>query len=537
MWEKFVNHKSNTIMSAAVILVAASVISKFLGFLRNALLADKFGASRALDIYQASFKIPDLIYSILVFGALSAGFIPVFVRYFERNREDAWKLASDTLNILFVFLAALSSILFLLAPTIMHFIVPGFNAADTHTAVVLTRIMLLQPIFLGLGSILGGVLQSLGKFLIYAFCSLFYNLGIILGIIFLVPIWGIYGLGWGVVLGSVLYFILFLITTMSAQFHYSVIFSFGITGIKRIMTLMVPRTLSLIITQINTFIITILASTLQAGSIAVFNFANDLQALPVGIFAVSLATAAFPTLSLHSSTSAERFTATVHKTLRQILFLTIPLALLFFALRAQIVRITLGYGHFNWTDTLLTVNTLAAFCFGIIAEGIQQLLVRSFFAMEDSLSPFLSGLASVAVNLALGIYFKSLFGVWGLALAFSIAVWVDVLVMFVIFYAKTKTREWQSIIKFSVVVTLIGSFAALCAHFSLYGMDMLVNTNKVLGIFVQLIVSSAIGVGIFFGLALVTHIAEAHIFLRMIKRKFFARRLQPEVDDPTSFIQ
>lgn len=513
-------------------LAIAYVISNILGFLRDALLADKFGASRVLDIYQAAFKIPDFTYNILVFGAISAGFIPVFVQSYKKNSDEAWKLTSDILNIIFVFLSLISAVLFAVAPWLVHYIVPGFNQNDMNVTVVLTRIMLLQPIFLGLGTLLGGVLQSIGRFLIYSFCFLFYNIGIIIGILFFVPIMGIYGLGWGVVLGSFMYFVLFFISTVGADFKYSFIFNLSLDGVKKIIFLMIPRTLSLIITQINVIITTILASTLSVGSIAIFNFANDLQTVPVSVFGVSLAAAAFPMLSLYGKKEKKAYLNTFVTNLRQILFFIIPSAFLFFVLRAQIVRFTLGYGHFDWHDTLMTVNTLVAFCVGIVGEGLQQIIIRAFFAMEDAVSPFFSGLANVVVNLALGIYLKSFMGVAGLALAFSIAVWVDVIIMFVIFYFKTHFHFMADILKFSMVVIAVSAVSALMAHFSLYAIDAIVSTSKVSGILIQLLVASLIAVASFIAISLLCRIPEANLFLIKIKSRFKIK----EIDNPADAV-
>src|SRR3989338_2824123 len=200
----WLNSKIETIAGAAVILAGASFASKILGLLRNRILAGAFGAGDTLDAYYAAFRIPDAIFQFVVLGALSAGFIPGFIELMEK-REDQWKVTATILNALLIFLALFSLLFILFAARLQPFIAPGFSGEKLAVTVQLARIMALGPIFLGISAVLSGVLQSYRRFVIYALAPLFYNLGIILVALLLVPIFGISGLALGVVVGAVLH--------------------------------------------------------------------------------------------------------------------------------------------------------------------------------------------------------------------------------------------------------------------------------------------------------------------------------------------
>jgi putative peptidoglycan lipid II flippase len=201
---RFFNSSPTTsVVAAAFIIGLMSIASRILGIFRDRILASTFGASQTLDIYYAAFRLPDLVFNLLVLGALSAGFIPVFARLIKDNkdREVAWRLASNILNTLTIGLLVVCGTAVLLAPWLVNIIAHGFPIEARSTIVTLTRIMFLSPIFLGLSSIAGGMLQSFSKFFVYSLSPILYNIGIICGALFLVPYFGIMGLAWGVVIG------------------------------------------------------------------------------------------------------------------------------------------------------------------------------------------------------------------------------------------------------------------------------------------------------------------------------------------------
>ncbi|MCK5357856.1 MAG: murein biosynthesis integral membrane protein MurJ, partial [Elusimicrobiales bacterium] len=399
-----------------------------MGIFRDRILASEFGAGDILDIYYTAFRVPDLIFNLLVLGALSAGFIPIFVNLlkgkktrikglvFGSKHKEAWYLANNILNILLLSVAVLSVFGIIFAPALIKVLAPGFSLSKQALTADLTRIMFLSPILLGISSILGGVLQSFKRFFIYSLAPILYNIGIIVGALFFAPLWGIYGLAWGVVLGALLHMLIQLPAVIKLGFRYRLIIDFKNKQVREIGRLMIPRTMSLAISQINLLVITIIASTLASGSIAVFNFANNLQSFPIGIFGISFAVAAFPTISAIAF-DKPKLINNFSKVIRQILFFIVPATVLLLTLRAQIIRVILGTGQFNWEDTLLTIHTLGFFTLSLFAQASIPLLARVFYARHNSLTPFYIGLSSALVNLILSLVLVRILGVAGLALA------------------------------------------------------------------------------------------------------------------------
>ena len=248
MFKKIINSQTKTIGAAALIVAFANLASRLLGIWRNRVLAGTFGAGDTLDVYYAAFRIPDLIFHLLVVGGLSASFIPIFLEYRQKDEEgkkgEHWRVASNVLNLtaLVVFLCALAALF--LMPWILKIITPGFEGEKLDLAVSMSRLILLSSVFLTISNVFGGVLQGFRRFLIFSFSAIFYNLGIIFGAVFLVRFWGIYGLAWGVIFGALLHAAVQLPTLLGCGFRYFGIFDFRHPAVRQIVKLMIPRTLS-----------------------------------------------------------------------------------------------------------------------------------------------------------------------------------------------------------------------------------------------------------------------------------------------------
>lgn len=392
--------------AAALILGAAGLLSRLVGVLRNRLLFAEFGAGRELDIYYAAFQIPDFMAALFLLGAASAAILPVFQEYLVESREKAQEFIASLSFLFFLTAAGASVIAFFAAPVIVPFVAPGFSADERMMTVSLTRLMLLSPILFGLSGIFSVVIQSFQRFFVYALAPILYNLGIIFGIVFLVPLVGIWGLGIGVALGALFHF--------GLQFGAAVKLGFrpGIRanvseGVKKAFLLSFPRVLAISLTQLTTLALIAIGSTLAEGSVAVFAAAQDLYFVPIGVFGVSYAVAIFPRLSRAAvGRSGTEFLRELSSGIRSILFWVAPSGALFLVLRAHIVRVALGAGAFSWEDTRLTAAVLAALVFAMAAAALQTLLIRGFYALGNTWIP-------LAVN-----FFSSLFSI---ALAFGAA--------------------------------------------------------------------------------------------------------------------
>lgn len=434
----FLNHGISNVHAAALILGAAGLLSRILGILRDRMLASRFGAGRELDIYYAAFQVPDFMSALFLLGAGSAAILPVFQEYLAHDRNKARQLISS-LSLFFLVAAVLFSlVIFFVAPFAIKFIVPGFSGEEQELTVLITRILLLSPVLLGFSSIFSAVVQSFEQFLPYALAPVFYNLGIIFGIIAFVPFFGVMGLGGGVVLGALFHFAINFFTIKRLGFapKFSVPYlasttertKYG-TGVKEVIQISFPRALSISLSQITILILIALGSTLGSGSISVFQFAQNLYFLPIGIFGVSYATAIFPRLSrFFIVRDAELFFHEIFAGIRNILFWIVPSAVLFIVLRAHVVRLALGAGRFNWEDTRLTAAALAALTVGMAAGSLIILLLRGFYALEKTWRPLAINLISSMFSVILAYFlviilsdpgytgniFKSFFRVEGL---------------------------------------------------------------------------------------------------------------------------
>ncbi|MDX9893070.1 MAG: murein biosynthesis integral membrane protein MurJ [Patescibacteria group bacterium] len=526
MLKKILTGQSKSITAAAIILGSASLVSRVLGILRDRILAGEFGAGNELDIYFAAFRIPDFIFNILVLGALSAGFIPVFASYLNK-KEKAWELVNNILHILSFCLILISILVFILAPWLVKIIAPGFSPSQLATTAGMTRIMFLSPILLGISGIFGSILQSLKRFFVYSLAPILYNLGIIIGALFFTEHLGIFGLAWGVILGAFMHLLIQLVAVVSLGYHYQWQFNLNDKNLRRILKMMVPRTLTLIVSQINFLAITIIGSTLTVGSITIFNFANNIQSFPLGLFAISFAIAAFPTLA-ELANKKRQFINTLSLTIRQILFLIIPSSVLLIVLRAQVVRVVLGSGRFDWEDTVLTLETLALFAVSLFAQALILVLSRAFFALEDSKTPFYTGLISVFSNIILALMLSEKFGVAGLALAFSMSTVLNFILLLLILHYRLGQLDGDKI-SLAVIKIVIATFMmAITAQAIKYPIGQLFGTETFIGIGAQLLLASLGGGLAFLTTAYLLRTEELNTYLESLRKKFLKRPNVPE---------
>jgi len=530
--DKILNGQSRTITSAAMVLAVASLASRFLGLLRDRLLAGQFGAGDTLDVYYAAFRIPDTVYNLLVLGALSAGFIPVFVglwREHENSKQEVWGFVNNVLNILGVGLILVAVIFFIGAPFFVKLITPGFGADKINLTVALTRIMFLSPILLGASSIWGGILQSLKKFFIFALTPIFYNLGIIFGVLFLVPRFGIYGLAYGVALGAFLHMSIQLPSILALGYKYRPTFNWSDSATWRMVKLTVPRILTLAVSQLNFLAITILASTLAAGSLAIFDLSYNIYSFPLGILAGSLAMAAFPSLANKvKAQDREGFAQTFSSTFRQMLFLIVPASALFIVLRAQIVRVILGTGQFSWQNTISAIDTLQFLILGLFAEALNLLLVRGFFALEDTKTPFWLGFLSSFVRIGGAWWFSVPLGVAGLALGYAIGGVINMILLWIFLTMKAGDLKSIEVFISGTKILIASILAGFCAYFALRLADKFFDTYTLLGLLAQGFCAGSIGLITYFLAGLLLRSPEMQVFWQTIKNRLPFKTVAPD---------
>ncbi len=521
MLKKIFSNQSKTITSAAVIIGAASLVSRLLGVLRDRVLAGQFGAGEVLDMYYAAFRLPDLIFNLLIVGSISAGFIPVFTSYMN-DKKKSWELVNIILNVLLIIMILLCLLFIWLAPWVIMAITPGFSKAQIAITANLSRIMFLSPIFLGISGILGSVLQSYKRFFIYSLSPILYNIGIIFGALFFVPALGIYGLAWGVVFGAFMHMLIQVPAVLLLGYNYQWIIDLTNKGFLRMVRVIMPRMLGLVTNQINLLIITIIGSTLASGSITVFNLANNIQSFPLGLFAVSFATAAFPTLSELANKKKE-FIQAFSLSLRQILFFIIPSAMLLIILRAQIVRAVLGSGLFDWEDTVLTLETLSLFAISLFAQGLIMLLARAFYAFNDSKTPFFIGLVTAFSNIILSLMMVEPLGVAGLALAFSLASILNFFLLWLALHYKLGNLDGKKIIISSTKIVASTFMLAITAQAAKYLVEPVFGTTTFIGVTAQGSIAALSGLIVYLVVCWLMKSEELDSFISSFKKKFFKK--------------
>ncbi len=545
------HHESSGLHQAAMILAASSLLSGILGLFRDRLLAATFGAGQVLDIYYAAFKIPDFLYVLSLSLVSGTVLIPFFLERISVSSQEGRNFFDSVFTVFLFLIAGLSILAFFAAPHLSGLIAPGFSPEAKTQLILLTRILLLSPFFLGLSNILSSIIQSFNRFLVYALSPILYNLGIIFGIIFLLPRFGLAGLVMGVALGALLHASIQLPSILKLNFIPKIRLKINFSDIFKVITYSLPRSLGLGLNQLVIIFITAIASFLAVGSISVFNLSLNLQSVPLGIIGVSYSVAAFPTLAkLFVSDEKKKFLEQTVMALRQIIFWSIPLTILVIVLRAQIVRVILGAGRFDWNDTRLTAASLAIFIFSLLAQAIITLLVRCFYAAGKTLKPLLINIFS-SVFIISGIFvslrlvaipavrnsleiFLRVGGVRGtevlvLPLLFTLGSLINAFLLMTIFQ-KDFGHFWKEIKKSFYQIIFSSLVMAGAVYLALNIFDKIFNIRTFAGVFFQGFIAALFGLIFWFYLLCLMKNHELEEIISSLKQKFI--RTPPIAPEP-----
>lgn len=504
-----------SLFSASLLLALSSFLSRGMGVVRDHLFATIFGADGvgiySLDTYYAAFRIPDLLYSILVYGTISVAFMPIFSEHLaKKNHQEAWKFTSNVLNLLLLIFFIIASILFVFAQPLMSLFVHGFTPEKIEQTAQLVRIMLLSPLFFSIASIAIGVENSFQKFTAQAIAPVLYNLGIISGAFFFGEKYGVYGLVWGVVFGALLYMLIQFPGLLKSGFRWFPIISFQRKDTREMFTLVVPRIISMSAMQANLLVDTLIGSSLIAGSLTILNLAQNLQSLPFGIISVSVAITSF---SLFTKYSAEKnwqqFEIELQKSVRITLFLLLPSILGMFLLREEIIGLVLEGGNFEKDDVIKTASILSFLLIALIAHGLIPILTRAFFAMKNTKLPLLISLISMATNVAFSFYLAPKMGIQGLALANAIGMWVNLSLLYFFLRQKfPKVISWVFVCKVVFATILMGGIIYLFQILIPF-----VDQNILLEILYVTFVT-ILGIAFYLGFGRILHLKETTIVLK-----------------------
>ncbi len=519
--------KKTSIKQASLIIGLGTIFSRGLGILRTYILNSQYPPAR-LGIYYAAFRIPDFIYAIFIFGTLSAAFIPLFSSLLSpeesnslKKNSDATLFASEFLTNLTISLGVLAFLLFIFAYIAIEIIAPGLTPPDKQEVVLLTRLMLLQPILLAMGTVFSAVLQTFRRFLVAAIAPSLYNLGIIVGALFLVKPFGLNGLAFGVLLGALALVLVQLPSLFAVRFSWRIKESLKEKFFKKTFKLMGPRMLAVVSDQINVVAITAIASTISLASITIFNQTQDIAIAPIGIIGVTLATAVFPSLSLsYSQNQKESFVKTMFRAFKTIIFFAVPISILFILLRAQIVRVLLGTKLFDWESTRLAAACLGLFGISFFAQALIPLLNRGFFAIHNSKTPMIIGFFATIMDVALSLSFLHFLSssawfhsflashlklqgiahiqVVALPLSFSITAIAEFLLLFFMFLAQFPKDTFPDIALPWLKTVFASSAMALVTYESLRPLANFFDMTTRLGVFLQGLSAGLLGFAIYF---------------------------------------
>ncbi len=523
--------KTESIASAAAIVASFSILSRFIGFIRDRILAGQFGASDTLDVYFAAFRVPDLLFQLIVAGALSASFIPLFTKYYHKEKKDsAWKFTNNTLNIIAIGFGVVTLIACIFAFPFSTLIAPGFSPEKQMAVAQMSRIMFGAQFFLAISMVFGSALQGAKQFFLYSLAPIFYNVGIIVGVLVFVPAIGEIGLAWGVMLGALLHLVLQLIGVTYLGYTYKPLILWN-SDTKYLARHMLPRVFGLAVNQVNFIAMTILASSLAIGSVTILQFAYNLNFFPIGVVAVSYAIAAFPTLSEHfANNKTEQFAKSFSSVARQILLFMIPATIGFILLRAQIVRIVVGAGAFDWEATMMTANTLGFFAVSFFAQGMIFLLVRGYFASNDTLTPFVVGLGTAVLNIVCALLLIEEFGVMGFGMAYSLSSILQMAMLWVPLRHRFGGFKEKEILYSLGILSIAGLAMAIVMQIVKTVLGTWFDLSQFYEVFLQAVISGIIGLVVYALCALFLKSTEMREFINGLQKRLLKKaRVEEEI--------
>lgn len=553
----FLTKKQEGILSAAALMMAIMLVTKVVGFLRQFYFAHQFGASRELDMFIAANTFPEMIVNLLIMGSVNAALIPVlFESIAKQGEKKTNKLISIVLTVFGVSLLALSLIAFIFGKQLIGWSVTIANPETEFTPeqisqmILLLRILLVSPAILGLSNLMTGVLHVYQRFVIPQLAPFLYSLGSLLGAVIFVPKFGVEGLAYGVILGSILHLLVQMPLFKFLDIKLKFIFDFKDKFVQKIGRLMLPRVLGLATSQVSLLVDRVIALGLIAGSVSAYSFAESLKVIPASIFGLTIASAAFPVLSKEAAAGKmDAFKNTFVKSINHIVFLAVPVTFIFFILRVPIVRLVLGMGSgkFNWEDTLLTAWILLFFSLGLIAESLTSLIVKAFYALQDTRTPVIISVGTIIFSIISSLGLTNLFShfvdfefsnfmqhpqiifewlirrngnqlpaVGGLALSTSLTVTIEAIVLLLILSRKVGGFKKKNLLIPLLKKVFIGVLSAGVMYFVYSIWNNVLNTSKTVNVALLTLSTSLAGGSIYVIFAYLFNCKEVEILEKVL---------------------
>lgn len=475
----------------------------------------------ALEAFWLAFQIPDMMFQLIILGALSAAFIPIFTSYKNKNSEEAFKMSSIMMNLLLLVFLVIGVFVFVFAKEITLLRTGDEISANQIEIVVnLTRLMIFAQFFFAVSNFMTGILQSYQRFIIPAFSPIVYNLGIILGVVFFSSTLGIYSAGVGVVIGSFLHLLIQIPTVYKLGFKYRFSLNFRYPGIKQFFRIMPPRVFAIGASEIRKLALGFFTTSLGSLSYLTMFYALSLMTVPIRLFGVPIGQASLPFLSEKSGDEERsKFSGLVVQSLNQISFLTFPASVLLLILRIPAIRLVFGTREFPWATTVLMGKLVAVLAISITVQALTHLITRAFYALKDTKTPLYIAIFDLIFYfvLSFAFVFYTDWGVMGLALATVITAFIELFALLLLLHVKVKgllnKKFWIS--QFKMLVAAF--FMAVSLYLPFRVLDELVfNTTKTIELIALSVTTGTIGMLSYLYFAALFDVRELKIVIDLI---------------------
>lgn len=525
---KWLEKKQTSILSAALVITLANVFSSVFGLLRERVLIGQFfnnnQSQQAYEAFQLAFQIPDLIFQLVVMGALAASFIPLFSELKRKDEAQAFRFTAIIMNWVLLIFLVLSALAFVFARQITYARTGvGFSAEQLEIAVQLTRLMLGAQLFFALSNFLTGVLQAYQRFVIPALAPIFYNLGIMLGAVLLSQYVGIYAAGLGVVIGAFLHMAIQLPLVWRLGFRFRLDFDLRFPLVKKLFSLTPPRLLTVGVTEFQNLAMGFFATTIGDLSFVVVKLASRLMSLPIRLFGVPISQASLSFLSEESAVeNRQKFNHLLLQSLHQIAFFAMPASVLLLILRVPIVRLIFGTDNFPWRTTVLTGKVVAIIAISITAQAMVQLLIRAFHALKDTKTPFLVTMSTVVSYLVIAYLAVFVFNmdVLGLGLAISLTAFIELFLFLLLLHRQlgcfSGRAFWVPQLKMLAASFLMAVFLYL--PFKILD-EVVFDTSRTIDLIALTISTASMATLVYVYFSILFDIREL-VYLRTLLRKF-----------------
>lgn len=507
----------SSVARATFTVLIINLISRVLGFVRDAVIAYEFGATGVTDAYSVAYQLPYSLQAILGMAFVTV-VVPVVTDYLLKKKEDeGWKVVSSMLNGTTLVLGSITVVGILLAPQLVRLMAPGFDEETVKLTANLSRIMFPSIVFMGSGMLLTGVLNAGKIFAMPAFAPAFANIIIILTVVFFGNQYRIEGLAVGTLVGFIGFFLIQLPSLRKLKFRYHLIMDLKNPVVRSMGLRVLPVCLSIAVNQILLALNRFFASSLAPGSITALDYADRLMNLPLGIFVAAISTAIFPLMAEEAAREDKAgFAKTINKGLGTVTIAMLPAAAGLILLRVPVVKILFERGAFNHSATLMTAEALAYFCLGLWFISVNTILTRAYYALKNIKAPLIFGVLSIVVNTILSYLLLPSLGHGGLALANSLAALANMLMLYIYLYKNIRALRIRPVVK-----TFFKSLAAT-AVMSLVVMLLLnvtnISTASGKALLLQVILVSSVGAAVYFLTAIAFKIEEmGWLFKRLEK--------------------